>query len=205
MPDYSKSKIYKLTSTNTNEIYIGSTVNNLSRRKAHHINDYKLYLSNKKRFITSFKIIEYGGDINICLLEEYPCDNKEQLHQRERFYIENNICVNKFIPTRTRNEYNELNKEKQNGKQKEYYELNKDKINELNRERAKIYYKLNKDKIKEYKELNKYNIKEKQKEYYQLNKDKIKEYHELNKDKINEKLREQYRIKMKALKEQQMI
>jgi hypothetical protein len=178
MPDYSKSKIYKLTSSNSNEIYIGSTILNLANRKAHHVNDYKRYLLGKVKYITSFKIIEYGGDIDICLLEEYPCNNKEQLHQRERFYIENNNCVNKNIPTRTTREYmikyRELNNIRLKETKSSYYELNKDKI----REKKKEYRELNKDYIrqkkKEYNELNKDKIKEYKKQYYELNKDKIK-------------------------------
>jgi hypothetical protein len=146
MPDYSKSKIYKLTSSNSNEIYIGSTTLNLSKRKAHHISDYKGFLLNKKPYITSCKIIKLGGDIDICLLEEYPCDNKEQLHQRERYHIENNICVNKSIPSRPLNEYQklyrELNKQKRREYQKLYRELNKQKQVEY----QKLYRKLNKQK-----------------------------------------------------------
>jgi hypothetical protein len=145
MPDYLKSKIYKLTSSNTNDIYIGSTVNNLAKRKAQHISNYKRYLINGGNYMTSCKIIEFGGDIDICLLEEYPCNNTEQLHQRERFYIENYNCVNKLVPTRSI---------------QEYYEVNKDKYKEYNRE----YYKLNKDKYKEYIKSNqeKYNEYQKQ-------------------------------------------
>jgi hypothetical protein len=191
MPNYSKSKIYKLTSSNSNDIYIGSTIQKLSIRKAHHISVYKGYLLNKGHYVTSFKIIENGGDIDICLLEEYPCNNKEQLHQRERFYIEKNNCVNKVIPTRTNKEYYVVNNKKIKEDVSRYRELNKDKKKEAD----KIYRELNKDKIKQYK-----------KEYYELelNKDKKKEadkiYRELNKDKIK-----QYRLKKSIEREQQMI
>jgi hypothetical protein len=168
MPDYSKSKIYKLTSSNSNDIYIGSTTLKLANRKAHHISNYKRYLINKGNYITSIKIIEYGGDIDICLLEEYPCNNKEQLHQRERFYIENNCCVNKYIPLR------KINKDEKKIYDKEYCELNKDKIKiidakyrELNREKAKAYRELNKDKQKEYNK--KYRIKQKLKKEQKMN------------------------------------
>jgi hypothetical protein len=178
MPDYLKSKIYKLTSSNSNDIYIGSTTLNLCKRKAHHIADYKSYLLNKKKYITSFKIIEYGGDIDICLLEEYSCNNKEQLHQRERFFIDNNVCVNKYIPTRTMKEYYETHKEEK----KEYIELNKDKIKEYQQQ----YRNIKKEYIKEYYEL----TKDKKKEYYELNKDKKKEY------------QKQYRAKKKIEREQ---
>jgi hypothetical protein len=150
MPDYSKGKIYKLTSSNSNDIYIGSTVLNLCKRKGHHISNYKGFLLNKKPYMTSFKIIELGGDIDICLLEEYPCNNKEQLHQRERFHIENNICVNKNIPSRPKNEYQklyrELNKEKKKWYQNLYRELNKEKEKEY----QKLYRELNKEKQREY-------------------------------------------------------
>ncbi len=178
MPDYSKSKIYKLTSSNSNEIYIGSTTLKLINRKAHHLYNYKRYLLGKMNYITSIKIIEYGGDIDICLLEEYSCNNKEQLHQRERFYIENNECVNKYIPTRTMEEYRELNKEVS----KEYRKLNKEKANEYNKE----YRKLNKEKTSEY-----------NKEYRKLNKEKLKEY--------NKEYHREYRLKKKLLKEQTNI
>ena len=183
MPDYSKGKIYKLISSNSNEIYIGSTILDLCKRKAHHLYAYKGYLlhNNKKCYTTSFKIIEFGGDIDICLLEEYQCNNKEQLHQRERYHIENNICVNKNLPSRTTKEFFI-----------KYRKLNKDII----KESKSLYYKLNIDKIreqkKEYRGLNKDKIKEKKKEYAELNKEKIKlykkKYYELNKDKVRIKL-----------------
>jgi hypothetical protein len=71
------------------------------------------------------------------------------LHARERYYIELNkdICVNKNIPTRTKKEYDEDNKEKI----KEYYQQNKEKKAE--------YYQQNKEKKieqnKEYRNVNK--------------------------------------------------
>ena len=68
------------------------------------------------------------GNYDIVLIEEYPCQNKDQLHSRERFYIESIKCVNKIIPTRTVKEYNELNKESMTIKRKEYREKNSDKI-----------------------------------------------------------------------------
>ena len=180
MPDYSKGKIYKLTSSNSNDIYIGSTIQNLSKRKAHHIADYKKFIIEKKIYISSFKIIECGGIIDICLLEEYPCDNKEQLHQRERFYIENNCCVNKNIPNRQFNEYIKIWKEKNK-------DIIKHKLKEYRQKNTDIL----KQKRKEYVKLNNDTIKQNRKEYYELNKDiikqKRKEYYELNKHSINER------------------
>jgi len=49
----------------------------------------------------------------ITLVEKYRCETKDELHARERYYIENNKCVNKVIPTRTTKEYNDS----ENGKE----------------------------------------------------------------------------------------
>jgi hypothetical protein len=50
MPDYSNGKIYKLWSPQGEEIYIGSTVNTLPKRKAEHKQKWfvllKYYLKN---------------------------------------------------------------------------------------------------------------------------------------------------------------
>ena len=48
--------------------------------------------------MTSFELIKLG-EINIVLIESYPCKSKDDLHARERHYIEQfkNIAVNKFI------------------------------------------------------------------------------------------------------------
>ncbi len=51
-------------------------------------------------------------DYSYCVVEEVEYENKWELHNRERYYIENFECVNKNIPTRTRKEYDQDNKEK---------------------------------------------------------------------------------------------
>ena len=124
MVNYQNGKIYKLVSFQTDKIYIGSTCEKLTVRKAKHKSDYKRFLDGKRCSITSFEILKYD-DVDIILLEKCPCENKEELHRKERFYIENtNNCVNKYIPTRTDKEYYEDNREKI----KEYREQNKEKI-----------------------------------------------------------------------------
>ena len=182
MPDYSQGKIYCLRSYETDDIYIGSTTLSLAIRKGQHKIDYKSYLNNKKYFVTSFNIIKYD-DCYIELIEEYPCENKQQLAKKEGEYIRNRDCVNKNIAGRTKKEYREANKDKI----VEYRKDNKDKIAEYKVE----YYKANKEKIiekqAEYRKANK----EKRAEYRKANKDKIAEwgveYRKDNKDKIAEK------------------
>ena len=131
MPDYQLGKIYKIVCNETNQVYIGSTCRPLlSQRLAKHNYSYKYYLKGKYRFITSFKILE-RNNYEIILVELYPCNSKDELSARERYWIENTKnCVNKCIPTRTKKEYSEANKDKIKETKKQYREANKDKINE---------------------------------------------------------------------------
>lgn len=107
MPDYQKGKIYKILCNITGLTYYGSTTQALSVRMGGH----------RIKFNCSSKHIILGGDYDYSLVEDCPCENKEQLHRRERYYIENNECVNAQIPGRTDKEY-----------QKEYRKKNRDKL-----------------------------------------------------------------------------
>jgi hypothetical protein len=124
MKNYQLAKIYKIVSNITNEIYVGSTCEpTLARRLAKHVGCYKHYLKGKFNYITSFKILELGN-YSIILIENCPCENKDELHKRERYYIETLDCVNKIIPGRTQKEYRDANKDYQ----KDYYNSNIEKI-----------------------------------------------------------------------------
>ena len=90
MVNYQLGKIYKIVDNTNGNIYIGSTCKPyLSRRLAGHRADYQRYLKGIHIFKnTSFEILK-NEDYDIILLECFPCDNKMQLHARERHYIEN--------------------------------------------------------------------------------------------------------------------
>ena len=156
MPDYSKGKIYKLVSNQTTDVYYGSTCQPLCVRMGGHRSDFK-----RGQQITAKKLLQFN-DCQIILIEKFPCDSKEELLSRERFYIENNKCVNKYIPMGTVTEWKENHPEYT----KEYYSANKEKI--MNR--SKEYYHTNKD-----------GISEKRKEKYDINKVSILE---MRKEKI---------------------
>lgn len=179
MPNYSKSKIYKIYSYENDDVYYGSTVDTLSRRMTGHRTHYKMYKEGKMNYLTSFKILELTS-CKIELVENYPCNSKEELLQREGFYIRNNDCVNKIIAGRTK---------------KEYYETNIDKIKIYQKEVNKEYHEQNKDKIKEQK-----------KEYYEENKEykkqQSKAYYEQNKEYRKQQMIE-YRQRKKE--QQQLI
>jgi hypothetical protein len=154
MTNYKNGKIYKLVSFNTERVYIGSTCEKLSVRKAKHKSHYKQYFNGKGQRITSFEIVKYD-DFDIILLEYYSCDTKEQLHARERYYIENTAnCVKKVIPTRTKKEYGDVNREKIRVYKKQYDTENKEYL----KAKSKEYTMRNIDSIKKYREANKERI-----------------------------------------------
>ena len=145
MDRYQNGKIYKIIDNTNGNIYIGSTcVPTLALRLAKHRTHYKQYLNGNSVFYTSFKILE-NGDYSIVLLEQCPCNTKDQLLARERYYIESNECVNKKIPTRTHKEWVEKNREHYLKQMKKYKEQNKDAI----QKRKKIYNEINKEKLNE--------------------------------------------------------
>jgi len=94
MIDYSNGKIYKIIDNTNGNIYIGSTCLTLEMRLANHLAKYNFNLRGRGNFTSSFDIIK-NGDYKIELLELVRCENKEQLLDREKYYILNNECVNK--------------------------------------------------------------------------------------------------------------
>jgi hypothetical protein len=132
-----KYNIYKISSPNTKNIYIGSTKYDLITR----LNQHKIASKYNRKNITS-KIIIDAGSPEISLIENIECITKKDILIREGEHIKNNIslCVNKLIAGRTfRADYNE------------YKKAYKKKYDIINRERHqqyfKNYYKNNKRKI----------------------------------------------------------
>jgi len=163
---YKNGKIYKIVNNENDKVYYGSTCAPLYKRMHIHRSKHNKCMSKN-----------VGVDLKQCqiiLVEEIQCENKQQLLMRERWYIENNQCVNKMIPIRTEEEkttYHIKHREK-----------NKEKISE----QGKKYYEENKEKIKEYRENNKEKIKEAQKKWTTENNQLLKKYYEENKKKIKE-------------------
>ena len=165
MVNYNKSIIYKICCKDINikEIYVGSTANELRKRKYSHKYDCN-NINSKNYNLYVYQFVRSNGgfeNFDMVLIEEYNCNDKQELHKRERFYIELlEANLNSRIPNRNKKE----NREDKKDKSKEWREDNKDKIKE--------YYQSNKELILE-----------KQKEYYKKNKELILE-------KNNEKKRE---------------
>ncbi len=77
---YIEGKIYKITSKNTDQFYIGSTCSSLKHRFYSHIKGYEFYCHNKDSayHLSSYDIIKFG-DAVIELIEEFPCQSRNEL------------------------------------------------------------------------------------------------------------------------------
>tara|TARA_R110001632_G_scaffold223481_1_gene355346 strand:+ start:352 stop:996 length:645 start_codon:yes stop_codon:yes gene_type:complete len=180
MVNYQNGLIYKLVSNDLNikECYYGSTTNFIERRKAHKrsCSDVRQKGYNQPKY----KFIRDNGNWEnwkMVMVKYFPCNSKLELEREERFVMEqDDNRLNVKLPTRTRKEWDEDNKEKILEQKKEWYENNKEQILKDKKE----YYENNKEKIAEY-----------NKEYNEKNKEKIleqkKERYENNKEQINEK------------------
>src|SRR4051812_37595120 len=98
MLNYKNGKIYKLISSQTNKIYVGSTAQKyLSRRFAGYKVNFENWINNnvKQSYCTFYELLIYN-DVRIILIENYPCESKEQLRQREQFWLDKlkKNCVN---------------------------------------------------------------------------------------------------------------
>ena len=128
----------------TGEKYYGSTINSLEKRLREH--------KGVGNTCCSKQIIE-RGDYDIYTLHEY--DTEEESKDKEKWYVDNKECINKYNVCLTDEERKENNMKKC----KKYRENNPEK----SKEAAKKY------------EMNKEVILERQRNHYQENKEKILE------------------------------
>lgn len=131
MVNYSKSYIYKICCKDPSIIdeYIGSTINHYRRKQEH-----RSYCNNENSkkynsFVYQF-IRKNGGwdNFDMIIIEEYSCESRTQLHQRERHWIEKRKpTLNKNIPSRSIEEYEQTEKCRKYRKkyQQSYYQIKK--------------------------------------------------------------------------------
>ena len=103
MNKYQNGKIYKITTIDG--IYIGSTIMSLKRRLWFHIHGD--ICASLKKYI--------HDNLQIEIIEYYPCDNLTQLRKREQYYIYNCECINTrqaFQSKGNRKEYKKNNDKK---------------------------------------------------------------------------------------------
>ena len=168
MCNYQKGKIYKVVDVEYKLCYIGSTVETLGRRMAKHRDHYKRYKEGNANNVKVFDVFSKVGVENckIELIENYPCNSKEELQAKEGQYIRECDCVNKQIAGRTNEQWKKDNIEMIREKERKYREENKDVI----KQRDKKYRQEHSDKIKQYREDNKDRTKLHNKEYHEKRK-----------------------------------
>ena len=152
--DYKNGKIYKIESLEGECVYYGSTTQKLCVRMAEHKRRFK----NIDVPRSASNVVKYN-DAKIYLVENYPCNTKEELCSREGYYIKNNDCVNRYVAGRDYKQWYEDNKEDRLKKKKQHYQENKEDI--LKRTKQKY------EKIK-----NNQHFKEKRKKYRDSYKEK---------------------------------
>ena len=125
MVNYNNGKIYKIEPITGGEdggIYVGSTTKELlSQRMATHRSNYKQWQNGKGGKVTSFDLFKKYGveNCHITLLEQVNATCKDELHARERHYIQSLACINRIVIGRTPKEY-------KNDKRDKLYLINKE-------------------------------------------------------------------------------
>ena len=198
-------KVYKIVNDITDEIYVGSTKDEISKRMGSHrracknANPQRIYQCMREHGVEHFRIV---------LVEDFKHERNEQLRMREQYWIEQlgatlNGCraylstdEKKEIALHRMQQYYESNKEYVKLYKQQHYQINKEKLSE----KAKQYYENNKDNIAEkaheYYHNNKEVIGDYNQQYYIDNKEKIShkvaEYRQANKEKISQRSKKQF-------------
>ncbi|MGZ7135907.1 MAG: hypothetical protein ACXVHY_08515 [Methanobacterium sp.] len=104
--EYNDSKIYKITSPNINECYIGSTIQSLDDRLKEHLEDFKNFKNKTSdAYVSSFKILE-AGKPKIELLQNVNVNSLQELLKIEGEWVTTtHNAVNIRTPGRTFNKY----------------------------------------------------------------------------------------------------
>ena len=88
--NFANSKIYKLISNLTQDIYIGSTTKLLQTRLSYH-------KSTHNKAVSKY-LFRPDAIVDIVLLENYACNNINELKAKELHYISTVPCINKNKP-----------------------------------------------------------------------------------------------------------
>jgi hypothetical protein len=185
--DYSKGKIYCIKSHHTDKVYIGSTTKTLEQRLTKHKECYMGYKRGYKYQLrmTSFDILNYG-DAYIELVENYPCNTKQELIKREGEVI--------------RSTKNSVNKDKWLGLGKERHKLYVEEHSEYFKEKSKEWRENNKEhrakKYKEWEEKNAEYRKQYKQEWKENNRERVRETQREYRKKNYDKLGHRYSAKI---------
>jgi dihydroxyacetone kinase-like predicted kinase len=152
-----KGSIYKLTSPNTDMIYIGSTTTSLKQRLKGHIHNN----NNDNQRSTSSKTIFDFGNVSIHLIRECECDNIKIEEQIEMDKYDGKICNNTRAYTSL-----ELKTKQKSIYSKTYKQTDICKKYEADRHKTEKYKNYQKEYKKNYKKPDKYILDQKHYDYW---------------------------------------
>jgi hypothetical protein len=118
--------IYKITSPNTDLVYVGHTVMTLSKRLTCHRSAYKRWLAGEGDYCSSYKLLEHG-DYSISTIEE------NSVLARETYWINAipntcNVKRGNFDYAANNRDYHQENKEEISARKKVHYAENKEEL-----------------------------------------------------------------------------
>ena len=196
MPDYRLGKIYQIINKINNKAYVGSTTDTLENRFSYHMNHAQQVerYPGMKIYIAMRELNYDFTKFYIELIENCPCDEKEDLLKREGYWIrrlrtnEDEYGYNLQIAGRTIKEHYDDNRDTILSNKREWYQEHK----EEEMIRKKNYRDNNLEHCrqleKESRERNKESNRISRQKYHKKNKDKLnegsREYHEEHKEEI---------------------
>ena len=179
---YRRGKIYSMTGID-GHYYIGSTTTSLTDRFRHHKEYSKTH---------DTRVYEYckrvgWKNITIELLEDYPCDSPQELHEREEYHLapmrEDPLCLNTNRAHLTVEErkmigkqYYDENREQRVSYQEVYREEHPDRVAACQAAYKASHRKELAEKQRAYAKEHQKEISIKQKEYRDSHKEKLQEY-----------------------------
>ena len=174
-PNFSLGKVYVIRNTDNDKVYVGSTVRTLAQRMAQHRPACK---NERKAGYPLYEAMnELGVDkFYIELLEDVPCERREQLTAAEGRYIRELKTIapdgyNSYIAGRNFQQWCEDNREAQSVYKIAYRIANKETLNAASREYHSEHKEANNARSREYHFANKEDQNLKSRESHMANKE----------------------------------
>jgi hypothetical protein len=198
MPNYSNSKIYKILNHTDDKVYVGSTVEPLSKRMTKHRHE-----PNRR---TNYELYQHMNTIGVNslymeLIENYECSDIYELRAKEGEWIRKIGTLNKVVAGRTKTEWYIDNTEQIKERMREYNLNNKEQIQAMKQQ----YYNDNQEHFKQYRLEHKEHNNEYNKQYREQHKqhlqDMNKQYRENNKERLNEYNKQYVEARRESIRE----
>jgi hypothetical protein len=143
------------------------------------MNEHRKHFKSGKPQTTSCLIFQKHGleNTKIELIEEFPCENVEQLRKREGEIQRERECVNRCIAGRTKAEYHQEHAELHRELNQQYYQEHAEQI----RERMRQYRQEHAEERREY-----------QRQYNLEHAEQVRQYRQEHAEQIRERMRQYY-------------